>query len=112
MFKHLPIKLTILLILLLLLAMSAPLALAQTATGQATPKNIPQVTIPAEPDLGPAIAQISHQFKIQPKPKQNKEVDLGKVIMEPRNPYKVYTNPRLKMMWFRMDHEALALDFK
>ena len=113
MFKHVTIRLTILLILLLLMAISAPGALAQTASGKTTPNPIPQVTtVPVGSDMTPDIGQISHHFKIQPTPKKSKQVDLGNVIMEPRNPYKVYTDPRLELLWFRKDHPALALDFK
>jgi len=109
--KHLAIKLTLLLLILLLLAIGAPMVLAQTASG--TPKPAPQVTIPAgTPDSEPAVGKISHQFKIRPGEGTNQEVDLGRVIIKPRNPYKVYTDPRLKLMWFRRDHEALAIDFK
>ena len=109
--KHLAIKLTLLLLILLLLAIGAPMVLAQTNSG--APNPAPQVTVPAgTPDLDPAVGKISHQFKIRPAEGKNQEVDLGKVIMTPRNPYKVYTDPRLKMMWFRRDHEALAIDFK
>jgi len=111
--KHVTIKLTILLLLLLLLAMAAPVVLAQTPSDKTAPKNVPQVTVPAQADSGPTLAgQISHQFKIRPKTKKSDQVDLGKVIMEPTNPYKVYKDPQFHLYWFRMDHPALALDFK
>jgi len=112
MLKHITIKLTILLILLLLLAFAAPIALAQSAAGKSAPKSVPQATIPADPNMGSAFGEASQHFKIQPPPKKSNEVDLGKVIMKPTDPNKTYIDPRLKLLWFRRDHPAMALDFK
>jgi len=110
--KHLAIKLTLLLLILLLLAIGAPMVLAQTASGRPNPVAQAATAATTTPDSDPAVGKISHQFKIRPAEGTNQEVDLGKVIMTQRNPYKVYTDPQLKLMWFRRDHEALAIDFK
>ncbi len=112
MFKHVTIKLTILLVLLLLFAMSAPLAFAQTTSGKAAPKNIPQVTIPANSGANPAIGEISQHFKIRPTPKKSMVTDFGSVIMYPQNPYKVYTNLQFDLLWWQKDHDALAVEFR
>ena len=111
MFKHVSIKLTILLVLLLLFAMSAPLAFAQTTSGKAAPKNTPQVTIPAQP-VTPTYGEISNYFKIRPTLKKSNVVDFGSVIMYPQDPYKVYYSLQFDLLWWQKNHPALAVEFR
>jgi hypothetical protein len=113
MFKHLGAKLTFLLLLLMLLLVIAPLALAQKvpSNGTPNPKAVPQVAIPADTNV-PAYGEMSHHFNIRPEPKKKDYLDLGNVIMVPSDPYKVYTNLQFDLLWFRKNHDALAVDFK